>query len=68
MLLPNKPVWFASRSLSETEWLTCNNKKKKILVVTFAVKKFHYYVFGHDNLNIFTDHQPLVSIISKCID
>lgn len=62
-------MWFASRSLSETECLTCNNKKKKnILVVAFAVKKFHYYVFGHDNINIFTDHQPVVSIISKCTD
>lgn len=41
----NKPVSFASRSLNETEQLYAIIEKE-LLAITYACKKFHYYIFG----------------------
>lgn len=49
--------------MSETEQL-CALIEKELL----AVEKFHCYMFDHNIVNIFTDHQSLVSIISMSID
>lgn len=55
LLQSNKPVWFASRSLTETEQMYAVIEKE-LLAITFAVKKFHYYIYGHNEVKIYTDH------------
>jgi len=67
LLQNNKPVYFASRSLSPSE---CNfaQIEKELLAVCFACSKFHNYIYGHHDVTIFTDHMPLLSIINKPMD
>jgi len=67
LLQANKPVWFASRSLTETEQMYTVIEKES-LAIKFAVKKFHYYIYGHNEVKIYTDHQPLVSIAKKNLE
>jgi len=38
------------------------------MVVTFSCQKLYNYIYGHDNIVIYTDHQPLVSIIKQELD
>jgi len=66
LLQSNKPVWFASRALTETVQIYAIIEKE-LLAITFAVKKFHFYIFDHKEVKIYTDHQPLVSIVNKNI-
>lgn len=67
LLQEDNPVWFASRSLTETEQMYAIIEKE-LLAITFAVKKFHYYIYRHKDMKIYTDPQPLVSIIKKSIE
>jgi len=53
--------------LTETEQLYAIIEKK-LLEVTFAIRKFHYYIYGYNEVKIYTDHQPLVSIVRKNLD
>lgn len=55
------PIVFKSRTLSDAE------KKypilhKELLAVVYAVEKFYKYIYGR-KIVLYTDHQPLVSII-----
>lgn len=59
----DKPVAFASRTLTKTE-INYAQIEKEMLAICFAVDKFHEFVYGHKIL-IQTDHKPLVSIINK---
>lgn len=47
LLQEGNPVQFASRSLTETEQMYAVIEKE-LLAITFAVKKFHYYIYGHN--------------------
>ncbi|XP_050528243.1 uncharacterized protein K02A2.6-like [Daktulosphaira vitifoliae] len=60
-LLQNKsPVCFLSRSLTETE-KEYAQIEKELLSITYACKKLHEYIYGNNNIVIYTDHQPLVT-------
>ena len=58
-----KPVCFASRSLSKAE-RNYGHIEKEGLALVFAVKKFHHYLFGH-KFTIFTDHKPLLGLFGE---
>jgi len=62
-----KPVCFLSRSLTDTE-KGYAQIEKELLAVTFSCQKLHNYIYGNNNIIIYTDHQPLVSIIKKGLD
>ena len=59
----DKPIAYASRLLSDTERRYAQIEKE-MLAIVFGLEKFHHYVFGRD-VNIITDHKPLVSICQK---
>ena len=55
-----KPVGFASRTLSKAE---CNysHLDKEALAIIFGVKKYHQYLYGR-HFEIKTDHKPLTHL------
>ncbi|GBO11595.1 Retrovirus-related Pol polyprotein from transposon 17.6 [Araneus ventricosus] len=65
LLQDGRPVAFASRSLTETEKGFAQIEKEFISIV-FAVTKFHYFIYGRQ-VEVLTDHKPLVSIMSKSV-
>ncbi|KAL1447250.1 hypothetical protein WDU94_013945 [Cyamophila willieti] len=64
LLQDKKPVFFASRNLSPSE---CNfaQVEKELLSICFSFKKFHNFLYGHSNITVYTDHNPLISIAKK---
>lgn len=58
-----KPVYYASRSLSDTE-KGYAQIEKEALATTWACEKFSDYLIGLDFV-IETDHKPLVSLLGK---
>ena len=65
LLLDGKPVFYASRSLTETEQ-RYSNIERELLSVVFALERFHHFLYGY-TLTVQTDHQPLVSKWKKSI-
>lgn len=65
LLQDNKPIAFASRSLTETEKKYAQIEKET-LAIKFAVRKFHKYIWGR-RITVQSDHLPLVSIFKKNI-
>ena len=57
-----RPVTFASRTLSQSE-RNYSQIEKEALAIIFALKKFHNYAWGQ-NIKIVTDHKPLLGIFS----
>jgi hypothetical protein len=55
----------ASRSLNKSE-LNYSQSEKELLATQFGTKKFHNYIYGA-NINVQTDHKPLVPIMQKNI-
>jgi hypothetical protein len=65
VLLQNEmPVAFASVSLNETQSKTYSQIEKELLAITFALEKFHYYVYGR-SVEVQTDHKPLLGLVDK---
>ena len=58
-----RPVYYASRSLSETECRYAQIEKEA-LAATWACEKFSDYIIGL-NFTIETDHKPLVPLLGK---
>lgn len=58
-----KPVLFASSTLSENE-KKYSNLERESLAIIFSLKKFHKYIYGR-NFTLVTDHQPLQFIFGK---
>lgn len=54
----DKPVAFASRSLSHAE-RNYSEIEKKALSIVFGVKRFHNYLYGR-TFKVLTDHRPLI--------
>lgn len=65
LMQENKPICYASRSLTETE-KAYSQIEKELLGIVFATNKFHYYCYGRP-VTVITDHKPLLSIIRKPI-
>lgn len=66
LLQDNKPVAFASRSLTSTE-INYAQIEKELLSISFALTKFHNYIYGR-KIIVNNDHLPLVSLMKKSID
>ena len=64
LLQDGQPVAYASRALTETETRYAQIEKE-LLAIVFACDHFEAYIYGREQVNIETDHQPLVSIITK---
>ena len=57
------PVVMASRSLSPSE-KNYSQIDREALALTFAVKKFHQYVYGKHYV-VYTDHKPLLGLFGE---
>lgn len=60
------PVACASRSLTAAE-TRYSQLEREMLGVVFAITRFRQYVLGR-HIQAFTDHKPLISIVSKPFD
>ena len=58
----DKPVCFVSRTLTKPE-RNYSKTEKEGLALVFAVKKFHFYLFGRE-FELVTDHKPLLGLFS----
>lgn len=61
----NKPIAFASKSLTEAE-SNYSNIEREALALAYGINKFHTYLYGKSFIAV-TDHKPLVTIIVKPI-
>lgn len=58
----DKPIGFASRTLSQTEE-NYSTIEKELLAIVWACKYFRPYLFGN-KFTLYTDHQPLTYIFN----
>lgn len=58
----DKPIHFASRTLSKTEE-NCSVPEKEMLAIFWALQTFRNYLYGA-KFKILTDHQPLTFVLS----
>ena len=66
-LLPNdKPVYFASKALTEMQkgYVAI---ELELLAVTWAMEKFHHFLYGNE-FTLETDQKPLEVILSKSLN
>lgn len=65
LLQNDQPIAYSSRSLTSAE-KNYAQIEKEFLSILFAANKFHYYIYGRE-VEVLTDHKPLVSIMNKNI-
>lgn len=63
LLQDDRPIAFASRTLTECETRYAQIEKE-LLAVVFGLEHFHYYVYGRQ-VYVESDHKPLESIMQK---
>lgn len=64
LLQNGHPIAFASRSLTFTEQKYAQIEKE-MLAIVFSVQKFHFFIYGLNNIKVNSDHRPLESIFKK---
>jgi len=57
LFLEGKAIIFISKTLTKTEQLYATNKND-LLAIVWAFKKLRNYLYGANNIEIYTDHQP----------
>ena len=65
LLQNNRPIAFASKTLTDVE-TRCANIEHECLSVVFGLDKFHSYIYGR-HITVFNDHKPLEMITKKPI-
>lgn len=63
LLQDNKPISFASRSLTDAE-KNYAQIEKEMLSILFACNKFSFYTYGR-SVTVINDHKPLLGIMKK---
>ena len=63
LIQDNKPVAFASKSLTDVETRYADIERE-LLAVVYGCEKFHTYLFDH-SFTVHSDHKPLESIHLK---
>ena len=66
LLQDDRPLWYASKTFTDTETRYAVIEKE-MLAVTFALKKFHQYTFARHTI-VNSDHRPLEAILKKPLD
>ncbi|XP_014679393.1 PREDICTED: uncharacterized protein K02A2.6-like [Priapulus caudatus] len=64
LLQDQRPVAYRSKALTTAEYAYAQIEKE-LLVIVFAFKKFHTYVYGRTDVTVETDHLPLIRIFQK---
>lgn len=59
-----KPVYFSSRSLTESESNYAQIEKELLSITDACTKKFHEIIYGR-KITVYTDHLPLISLMDK---
>jgi len=59
-----KPITFISKTLTKAEQIYATNKKE-LLAIVWAFKNLQNYLYAVNNIEIYTDHQPLSFSISQ---
>ena len=65
LLQNNRPIAFASKTLTDVETRYANIERECLSVV-FGLEKFHTYIYGR-HITVFNDHKPLEMITKKPI-
>ncbi len=65
LIQDDKPIAYASKSLSETEQRYANIEQE-LLAVVFGCERFHTYIYGK-HLHVELDHKPLEMIHQKAL-
>jgi len=59
-----KPIPFISKNLTKAEQIYATNKNE-LLAIVWVFKNLRNYLYGVNNIEIYTDHQPLSFSISQ---
>ena len=59
-----RPLTMISRTLTKTEESYATNERE-LLAILWALKKLRSYVYGVKEIQIYTDHQPLIYCMSE---
>ena len=64
LLQCGQPIAYASRALTPAETRYAQIEKE-CLAIVFAAERFDHYIYGRDNVEVQSDHQPLETICKK---
>lgn len=64
LLQDDKPIAYASKSLTQTQQ-NYAQIEKEMLAIVFGCVRFHDYIYGLTTVEVETDHKPLEAILRK---
>ena len=59
-----QPVAYAGKSMSKSQ-INYAQIEKELLAIVFGFERFHFCLYGRDNIIVETDHKPLEAIFKK---